>query len=53
MERVLILLACGLVWLFVNIKAGESWLKLVSIVCSLAFLAAASWVALQTVGVLP
>jgi len=45
------LLAVALVWLLVNIKAGQTWLKFVSIVGLLAFMVMASWVAIQASGV--
>jgi hypothetical protein len=51
-QQVAILLAVALVWLLVNIKAGSSWLKFVSIVALLTFMVMASWVAVHASGVL-
>lgn len=51
-QQVGILLAVALVWLLVNIKAGQLWVKLVSIVGLMAFMVLASWVAIHASGVL-
>lgn len=50
MEQIFVLLAVALVWLLVNIKAGANWLKMLSIVGLIAFLIAASWLAIRHVG---
>lgn len=51
-QQVGILLAVALAWLLVNYKAGQLWLKLVSITGLLAFMTLASWVAIRASGVL-
>ena len=51
-QQIGILLAVALVWLLTNIKAGDTWLKLISIVGFLAFMVMASWVAVHASGVL-
>ena len=51
-EQIGILLAMALVWLLINIKAGQFWLRLVSIVGLLVFMVMASWVAIHAAGVL-
>ena len=50
-QQVGILLAVALAWLLINIRAGQAWLKFVSIVGLLAFMVMASWVAIQASGV--
>lgn len=47
--QVAVLLVVGLVWLLINVKAGQTWLKLVSMIGLLGFLGAASWIALVAV----
>ena len=51
-EQIGILLVMALVWLLINIKAGQTWLKVVSVVGLLAFMVMASWVAVHASGVL-
>lgn len=51
-EQVGILLAVALVWLLANIKAGQNWLKRITIVGFVAFMVMASWVAIQAAGIL-
>jgi hypothetical protein len=51
-QQIGILLAVALVWLLINIKAGQTWLKFVSIMGLLAFMVMASWVAVHASGVL-
>ena len=50
-EQIGILLAVAMIWLLINIKAGQTWLRFVSIVGLLAFMVLASWVAIQATGV--
>lgn len=51
MDKVGVLLAVALVWLLLNLKAGQNWLKVVSITGLLIFLGLACAVALDYAGI--
>lgn len=48
--QILVLVVIGLVWLFVNLKAGHYWLSVLSLIATIAFIGAASWQALIYAG---
>lgn len=50
--QILVLVVLGLVWLFVNMKAGHNWLSVLSLIATLGFIGAASWQALIYAGLL-
>lgn len=49
LTRIGILLALAMVWAWINLKAGYGWLKMMSLVLLLAFLAGASILAFRMV----
>lgn len=53
LTQIAILLAVASSWLLVNLKAGTTWLKTVSLLGLLGFLGAASWLALAFAGIVP
>ena len=51
MDRVIVLTLVALVWLAVNLKAKDRWLRFLSLCGLIVFLVAASAVALDVAGV--
>jgi hypothetical protein len=49
LEKIVVVLVFAMVLLFVNIKAGQTWLKVISIVPMLACLAVAGWLVFRVV----